>query len=117
MTVRIFNGITYPVPGVETAIKTLRPGAKWEIYNTHFIKWEDPEQREPPTWEEIQEEIKKEEEIYNYYLYERQRSDEYPDWKEQFDMLYHDIKSNNLNDGIWVKFISQIKEKYPKSIS
>lgn len=29
----------------------LRPGAKWEISNTTFTKWEDP--RPCPTWEEV----------------------------------------------------------------
>jgi hypothetical protein len=51
------------------------------LSNTTFVGWEDDEGREPPTWEEIQEEIKREVDIYNYYLYERNREKEYPDSK------------------------------------
>jgi hypothetical protein len=37
--------------GINTAMELLRPGAKWEISNTMFTRWEDP--RPCPTWEEI----------------------------------------------------------------
>lgn len=71
MAYRKFKGIEYPVPGVDTAINILRPGARWDLSNTTFVGWEDDEGREPPTWEEIQAEVVREVEIYNYYLYEK----------------------------------------------
>lgn len=114
MVYRKFKGIEYPVPGVDTAIQTLRPGARWDLSNTTFVGWEDDEGREPPTWEEINEEIKKETEIYNYYLYERKREKKYPSIQDQLDMLYHDIKSGNLSNGTWIEAIENIKNKYPK---
>jgi len=52
--------------GIDTAMHLLRPGAKWEISNTMFTRWEDP--RPCPTWEEVQdtmEKIKKFEESIN----------------------------------------------------
>tara|TARA_R100000005_G_C4922613_1_gene155202 strand:+ start:142 stop:507 length:366 start_codon:yes stop_codon:yes gene_type:complete len=109
-----FNDFEYPIPGVDTAIKTLRPGARWDLFNQDFIKWEDDEGREPPTWEEIQEEMRREVDIYNYYLYERNREEAYPDWRDQLDMLYHDIKSGNLSDGSWIAAIDAVKEQHPK---
>jgi hypothetical protein len=60
-----------------------------------------------PTWNEIQEIIKLIEIRYN-------RSLEYPMIGEQLDMLYHDIKSGNLDSGSWVEKIEEIKNKYPK---
>jgi tRNA uridine 5-carbamoylmethylation protein Kti12 len=43
--------------GVDTAMQLLRPGAKWEISNTMFTRWEDP--RPCPTWEEVMETVDK----------------------------------------------------------
>ena len=42
----------YQLYGIDTAMHLLRPGAKWEISNTMFTRWEDPE-RECPTMEEV----------------------------------------------------------------
>ena len=42
------------------------------------------------------------------------REKEYPDLISQLDLIYHDIKNNNLNNGSWIKKIDSIKEKYPK---
>ena len=114
MAFRKFKGIKYPIPGVDTAIQTLRPGARWDMHNTQFLAWEDDEDREPPTWEEIEAEIVREVEIYNYYLYERNREEQYPHVKDQLDMLYHDLKSGNLNNGTWIAAIDAVKEKNPK---
>ena len=114
MAYRKFKGIQYPVPGVDTAINTPRPGARWDLSNTTFVGWEDDEGREPPTWEEIQAEVVREVEIYNYYLYERNREKDYPSVKDQLDMLYHDLKAGNLNNGTWMTAIDTVKENHPK---
>lgn len=114
MATRKINGVEYPVPGIDTAIRILRPNAKYELYNTEFVDWECPDGSEPPSWDEVETEIKREVEIYNYYLYERQREKLYPDWKTQMDMLYHDIKNKNLENGSWIHSIDKIKSTYPK---
>ena len=118
MGFRKFNGhlteIEYPVPGFDTAINVLRPGARWQLYNKEIVAWEHDEGLEPPTWDEIQEEVKREVEIYNYYLYERNRAKEFPELKDQLDMLYHDIKNGNVENGSWIQAIDSVKEKYPK---
>ena len=36
MTVKQFNGIAYPIPGIDTAIQVLRPGARWGMENDKF---------------------------------------------------------------------------------
>jgi len=114
MAFRDFNGITYPVPGVDTAIQVLRPGARWAMNNWEFVGWEDDEGREPPTWDELQEEIVRQTKIYDYYSYERNRAEQYPDVKDQLDMIYHDLKNDNLENGTWVASIEKIKEDNPK---
>lgn len=52
---------TYTLTGVGTAIALLRPGASFRLGNTSFVEWEDP--RPAPTWEEIQDTLKKLEEF------------------------------------------------------
>ena len=47
----------YKLWGIDTAMHLLRPGAKWEISNTMFTRWEDP--RPCPTWEEVMDTMEK----------------------------------------------------------
>ena len=47
----------YQLYGIDTAMHLLRPGAKWEISNTMFTRWEDP--RPCPTIEEVMETMEK----------------------------------------------------------
>lgn len=51
--------------GIDVAIKKLRPYAKFEIYNTTITKWEDPTGSEPPTWEEIKQQVEADERAFN----------------------------------------------------
>jgi len=47
----------YKLFGIDTAMYLLRPGAKWEISNGVFTRWED--ERPCPTIEEVYETIDK----------------------------------------------------------
>jgi len=51
------NVKVYRLFGIDTAMFLLRPGAKWEIYNNEFTRWED--ERPCPTIEEVYETIDK----------------------------------------------------------
>ena len=44
--------------GVDVAIKKLRPYAQFQLTNSTFTEWNDPTGAEPPTWEEINEQIR-----------------------------------------------------------
>lgn len=116
MAFRKFNNIEYPVPGLDTAIQYLRPGCKYDLSaengSYHFLEWQHDSK--PPTKEEIQAELLREVSVYEYYVYERNREKQYPDLKEQLDMLYHDIMEDNLNNGRWIQTITAIKESNPK---
>ena len=116
MAFRKFNNIEYPVPGLDTAIQYLTPGCKYDLSaengSYHFLEWQHDSK--PPTKEEIQAELLREVGVYEYYVYERNREKQYPDLKEQLDMLYHDIMEDNLNNGRWIQTITAIKESNPK---
>ena len=47
----------YRFLGIDTAMQLLRPGAKWEISNNVFTRWDDP--RPCPTWQEVQDTMEK----------------------------------------------------------
>lgn len=51
------NTKIYRIMGIDTAMFLLRPGAKWEISNNVFTRWED--ERPCPTIEEVYETIEK----------------------------------------------------------
>lgn len=55
--------------GVDVAIKKLRPGAEFALYNTTFTMWECPNGSEPPSWDEINEQIQKDMEAINSSAY------------------------------------------------
>lgn len=47
----------YQIYGINSAMKLLRPGAKWEISNSQITVWDDP--RPKPTWAEIKDTMEK----------------------------------------------------------
>ena len=47
----------YRLTGIDSAIEMLRPGAKWEISNSTFTRWEDD--RPCPSIEEVRDVQKK----------------------------------------------------------
>jgi len=116
MATRKFNDIEYNIPGFDTAVHKLRPGCDYEFdhNNRKFTVYIDPEGRPEPTWEELEEVVIQDVKIYNYYLYERNREEQYPKISEQLDMLYHDIKNGNLKNGTWIKTIEEVKNNNPK---
>ena len=90
MAFRYFKGMKIPIPGVDTAVKVLRPNARYDctvqsgVYD--WAAWECDDGTSPPTQEEIEEELKRECIIYNYFLYEVNRQKAYPEIKEQLDI-------------------------------
>jgi hypothetical protein len=47
----------YRLMGIDTAMHLLRPGARWEISNNCFTRWDDP--RPCPSIEEVYQTIEK----------------------------------------------------------
>jgi hypothetical protein len=48
---------TYQLVGIDVAMHLLRPGAKWEITNSYFSRWDDP--RPCPSWQEVMDTVEK----------------------------------------------------------
>jgi K+/H+ antiporter YhaU regulatory subunit KhtT len=106
--------IEYLVPSFDSAIKKLRPNVvKWEADSEKFLVWEELNNEQAPSFDEIRAEIRRQSEIYNSYWYYRQRVENYPSIEVQLDMLYHDILDNNLQNGKWISAIRSIKNDYP----
>lgn len=110
------NGMAY---GIDTAIKVLRPNAKYQMTagNGDFIftQWWDSNGLPAPSKDEIMKEFEYQKKVAEYYQYSFDRCKEYPDGFEQLDMLWHAINNGvNLKDSDWFKAIKEVKEKYPK---
>jgi hypothetical protein len=102
-----------------TVVKSLRPGCTFDASIgggvIHYHSFWDPNNLEPPTMEEIKEEIKYQKECKEYYQYAYDRCNEYPDGFEQFDMLWHAINDGiDLKNSEWFNVVKEIKEKHPK---
>lgn len=54
--------------GTDIAIKKLRPGAQFAISGMEFIEWLDPNGLEPPSWEEINEQISKDKAVADLWM-------------------------------------------------
>ena len=79
------NDKIYQLYGIDTAMHLLRPGAKWEISNTMFTRWEDP--RPCPTIEEVfetMEKIKAFEDSINT-IYTEEQLKEHNQWMEMLN--------------------------------
>ena len=112
MTTRKFHDIEYPIPGLDTAMNVLRPGANFTLGGGKWVEWEH--ESPPPTWDELDAELNRQKPIWEYYEYERLREKAFPRVTDQLDMLYHDIKNGNIENGLFVQAIDQVKNKFPK---
>jgi len=119
--IKNFSGESNLNVGIDTAIKSLRPGAKWDISSEggsyKFLRYDDFLGRPVPTDEEINKEYNFQLELAKYYQYSYDRIAHYPDGFEQLDLLWHAIdQGKDLKDSEWFKKIKEVKEKYPKPI-
>lgn len=118
MLFKEYNGESYPIPSVETALLILcSSGCRWKVSGRTFVEWYSPTDEEPPTWEEIDAEIQREQTIYDYYEYERERAKTYPSPAAQLDMLYHDMENGIIpgkETSTWFESISNVKNLLPK---
>lgn len=104
---------------IHEAVRQLRPNyVFFDISydgNYNFNTFKDSSGLGPPTTEEINNQLKYQKEVAEYYQYAYDRCKDYPDGFEQFDMLWHAINNEeNLKTSKWFLKIKEIKEKYPK---
>ena len=109
------NGVYYPMPGVDTALKKMTgEGARFALENSTITQWEHDDGVPKPEWEDIEKEVLHQVDIYNYFLYATKRQENYPSLANQLAMLYDDIKAGNLENGNWIKAIDEVKAQFPK---
>jgi hypothetical protein len=95
---------------IATALHSLAPTAQWSLIGTDYenLNWINGNGYEMPTKEEVEAEIQRLQEEYEYNQYQRDRKNEYPSIEDQLDLLYHQGYEG------WKKEIDEIKNKYPK---
>jgi hypothetical protein len=100
---------------VAEAIKELRPNAVYEMSNTQFTKWYDPDGLDAPSWDEVAVVIEKQKIKFDYETYARERSKLYPPIGEQLDMIWHALDKNiPLQNSEWFYKLKHIKESVAK---
>ena len=94
---------------ISRALLELAPGASWsmnaEDYNQ--LEWLSPDIPKP-TRAEVEAEVKRLQEEYEYNQYQRDRKNEYPSIEDQLDLLYHQGYEG------WKQEIDRVKEMHPK---
>ncbi len=99
------------------ALMSLKPNAKW-VLRGDVLEWLDAVQTEP-TQSEIDAEVIRLQAVYDAQEYARDRATEYPEIKDQLDMLWHAIDTGDWT-AAKVKLTSfytelkAVKDKYPK---
>jgi len=99
------------------ALVSLKPKAEWVLHGD-VLTWLDAVQTEP-TQEEIDAEVIRLQAEYDSQEYARDRATEYPEIKDQLDMLWHAIDTGDWT-AAKVKLTSfytelkAVKDKYPK---
>lgn len=89
------------------AIKSLRPGAQFTLFQDETITWDDKIQTQP-SYQEIEDEVARLIALDQSLEYQRLRAKEYPSFADQFDLLYHG------GYDAWKSSIDAVKSKYPK---
>lgn len=98
-------------PSITDAIVSLRPNSAFILENDDVsrLEWKD-NNTNPPTKEEIQNELTRLLQDFSVIEYKNLREKEYPNIKDQLDILYHEGYEG------WKNKIQEIKDKYPKGI-
>jgi hypothetical protein len=121
---------------ISNAIRKLTSTIEWGVVNDYdisTIEWRDTEVTRP-TDEQIQamrQQIADEQNAVEYIklrtegqyqpvtdsngeIVHEKVADGYPSIAHQLDLLYHDIKANNLTNGNWIAAIESVKQQFPK---
>jgi hypothetical protein len=95
---------------VTHVLQILRPGAIWSIIGDQTyenIEWSDTTQKKP-TKKQVDDEIQRLQDEYEFNKYKKLRKENYPSIAEQLDVLY------NQGFDVWKENIKAIKDLYPK---
>ena len=98
------------------AIKLINPNAHYVIRENNLdkITWDDD--TTPISKSDIEAKMIEVQTAYDNNEYQRVRAKEYPELKEQLDLLYKDLVAGKVDaTGEWAKKIKKVKDDNPKS--
>lgn len=97
------------------ALISLYPGSQWTLNGNTYdgLDWMVSNTAPKPSLEELETECDRLQADWEAKQYQRDRAKEYPDIKDQMDMLFHD-KVDGTNT--WQAAIQAVKDKYPKPV-
>ena len=108
------------VCGIDTAIKALRPHARYDMSASgghfDFTRWEDETGSKPPTREEIFKELEYQNRFIEYWQHFIDRAANYPDIVSIVNNLWEAMDNSEI-PGKGTKFYESIKEvndKFPR---
>ena len=102
---------------IAAALVTLRPGSEYVIRGAVYsgIEWDDKNKDSIPTEAEIDDEIVRLQAVFDANKFQRDRAEEYPALKEQFDLLWHAIDDDALDKtSDFYTQLKAIKDAHPK---
>lgn len=109
------------VCGADTAIKALRPNAKYDLSVQggvyEWLSWEDPTGTNPPTKEEIFTELEYQNKFIDYHQYFLDRLANYPDIVILVCMLWDAIDQGKIlgKDTEFYTSMKEVNDRFPKT--
>ena len=108
------------VCGIDTAIKALRPTARYDMSASgghfEFTRWEDEAQTVAPTKTEIMAELEYQNKFIEYHQHFLDRASNYPDITVLVNLLWEAMDNSEI-PGKGTKFhtaIKEVNERFPK---
>lgn len=97
---------------IGSALAALRPGSEWFFNGDTYegIGWLDKVQSKPSK-EEVEAEIQRQIEEYNFNEYQRNRKAEYPPVEDFLDAI---VKGDEAQKQAYIDACLAVKAKYPK---
>ena len=97
---------------VTEALLSLRPNSAWSMLSDDYdkLEWKDLNQSKP-TKNEINDEIKRLQDIVDKEHYRVQRENEYPDFRDYLDAI---VKGDQTQLQAYIDACNAVKQKYPK---
>ena len=116
----LMGGNNKLVCGIDTAIKALRPGARYDMSASgghfEFLRWEDDKNTKPPTKAEIMAELEYQNKFIEHHQYFIDRASNYPDITVLVNLLWEAMDNSEI-PGKGTKFhtaIKEVNERFPK---
>jgi hypothetical protein len=108
------------VCGIDTAIKALRPTARYDMSASgghfEFTRWEDDANTEKPTKAEIMAELEYQNKFIEYHQHFLDRASNYPDITVLVNLLWEAMDNSEI-PGKGTKFhtiIKEVNDRFPK---